>query len=296
MLREQLEALEGLAQLPTARLERVLAEHVDLCAYRLDAWMLGLVDVQLGEMRGRGEAVAPGVHLGAYAWLEDVRPRATQPEPVQLDDDLAAIFERDGDPPLARDRSNGGHVHAPSLNHAVTAAVLRSGYLANADPSNPGPLAVNLSSERVRLALSILEGIRAGQSLGALLGYRLERGLHDRHALAEVDRFVFVLRKAFPLRADHLAPTQTAQDVPIEAIEARNVMDGLQLVEQVRRAGTAAYPFGLDAAGRGRRAARRDRRRGRRACSTSTTPSPTSRSRRASTRRSRATTTASPAR
>ena len=34
--------------------------------------------------------------------------------------------------------------------------------------------------------------------------------------------------------------------MPIEAVEARNVMDGLKLVEQVRRAGTAAYPFGLD--------------------------------------------------
>ncbi len=245
MLREQLEALEALTQLPTARLERVLAEHLDLCAYRLDAWMLGLVDLQLGEMRGRGDG-GHGVHVGAYAWLEDVRPKATQPEPVQLGDDLAAIFERGGDPPLTRDPSNGGHLHAPSLDHAVTAAVLRSGYLANADPSNPGSLAVNLSSERVRLALSILEGIRAGQGLGELLGYRLERGLHDRHELAEVDRFVFVLRKAFPLRADHLASTQTGEDVPIEAVEARNVMDGLQLVEQVRRAGTAAYPFGLD--------------------------------------------------
>ncbi len=34
--------------------------------------------------------------------------------------------------------------------------------------------------------------------------------------------------------------------MPIEAVEARNVIDGLQLVEHVRRAGTAAYPFGLD--------------------------------------------------
>ena len=72
---------------------------------------------------------------------------------------------------------NQGYIHAPSLNHAVTAAVLRNGYLSNATPDNPGSLAVNLSSERVRLALSIIEGMKAEQSLGALLGYQFERGL-----------------------------------------------------------------------------------------------------------------------
>jgi hypothetical protein len=250
-LREQLAALDTLVHLPTARLERLLAEHLDVCSYRLDAWLLGLVDLQLGEMRGGG------VHIGAYGWLEDVRPRQAEPQPVELPEDLAAIFARDGDPPLTRDAANGGHLHAPSLDHAVTAAVLRSGYLANAAPENPGSLAVNLSSERVRLALSLLDGIRAGHSLGELLGYRLERGLHDRHDAAEVDRFIYVLRKAFPLRADHLASTRTGDDVTIDAVEARNVLDGLQLVERVREAGTAAYPFGLDlpAAGPAERAA-----------------------------------------
>ena len=36
-------ALGMLAPLPTARLERLLAEHVDLCGHRLDAWVQGLV-------------------------------------------------------------------------------------------------------------------------------------------------------------------------------------------------------------------------------------------------------------
>jgi hypothetical protein len=104
---------------------------------------------------------------------------------------------------------------------------------------------VNLSSDRVRLALSMLEGIRGGQSVGALLGYRFERGLHDDYGLAEVDSFIYPLRKAFPLVADNLATTKTPPGVPIEAIEARNVMDGRKLVEQVRTTGIATYPFGL---------------------------------------------------
>jgi hypothetical protein len=255
-LKEQIDALEVLVDTPTARLERLLAEHVDCASYRFDAWLLGLVHLQLEAMRARTQdrngngdgdgRPRGGVYLGAYAWLEDVRPEGKELTPVELPEDLDAIFNREGDPPLLRDPTNGGYIHAPSLNHAVTAAVLRNAYIANASPSNPGSLAVNLSSERVRLALSLLEGIRAGQSLGALLGYRLERGLHDRHGLAEVDRFVFSLRKAFPLRADRLASTKTDDDVAIEAIEARNVVDGLRLIEHIKKEGDAHYPFDLD--------------------------------------------------
>src|SRR5207302_1573415 len=113
-----------------------------------------------------------------------------------------------GDTPLVSDSTNGGHLHGPSLNHAVTAAVLRSGYLAHATTSMPDAFAVDLSSRRVRPALEIIDGMRNGQSLGALLGYRFERGLHDRHAVAEVDAFVLALRQAFPLVANRLDETR----------------------------------------------------------------------------------------
>lgn len=251
VLEDQLDAVELLAQTPTARLERLLAEHVDTCTYRYDAWLLGLVNLQLEAMRKErsegedGQRHREGVYLGAYAWLEDVRPEQKVLTPVRLaDEELQQVFA--GGAPLLRDSENGGFVLAPSLNHAVTAAVLRNGYLANASPETPGALAVNLSSDRVRLALGALEGMRAGQSLGALLGYRLERGLHDRHSLAEVDRFVYALRKAFPLHADKLEPTRTDADVPIDQVDASNVLDGLQLVERVRSTGNDNYPFGLD--------------------------------------------------
>jgi hypothetical protein len=246
---DQLASLELLAQTPTARLERLLAEHVDTCSYRFDAWQLGLVNLQLEAMRSRGDGEEgthrQGVYLGAYAWLEDVRPENKVLTPVELEGELAEVFADGG--PLVRDSTNGGFVLAPSLNHAVTAAVLRNGYLANASPDVPSALAVNLSSERVRLALGVLEGLRAGQSLGALLGYRLERGLHDRHAVAEVDRFVYALRKAFPLRANKISSTVPEDEgVPIDAVDARNVVDGLLLVERVRGTGNDNYPFGLD--------------------------------------------------
>jgi hypothetical protein len=252
-LRDQLDALAILANAATAQLERAFSEHIDLCSYRYDAWLLGLVNLQLQGMRygpvvlGTGHTgrtvQRTGLYLGAYAWLEDLRPSGVMLAPVQVPANVAAAFQ--GATPIVQDPRNGGYIHAPSMTHARTAAVLRSGYLANATPGNPQTMSVNLSSDRVRLALSLLEGVRGGQSIGALLGYRFERGLHDDNGLAEVDKLIYPLRKAFPLVADNLAPTQTPPNVPIEAIEARNVMDGRKLVEQVRTSGVTTYPFGV---------------------------------------------------
>ncbi|MBT2226085.1 hypothetical protein [Nonomuraea sp. NEAU-A123] len=267
-LADQARALEVLATLPTARLERVLAEHLDLATYRLDAWRLGLATERLGELRFAPDGTArPGLHLGAYGYLENVRPHAANLEPVPLTGPLATVFA--GAQPLLHDPENEGFVHAPSLGHARTAAVLRAGYVANADRDSPGPFAVNLSSDRVRLALSILDGMRRGQSLGALLGYRFERGLHDRHGQAEVDQFIGGLRFAFPLRAGRIPQTadagldQIGQDEiepdRIGRVEARNVIDGLALARHLTRGGVSrTYPFdieGLPEADSGQRAA-----------------------------------------
>lgn len=263
-LNTQIQALEHLRGAPTARLERVFAEHIDCCTHRFDAWWLGLLNVQLGLMRSlsggpdvdsgaAGTAMNPadagrGCYLGAYGWLEDLRPDHRTLAPVELPDDLDAIFNKPGQAPLGTDDQNHGYIHAPSLDHAVTAAVLRNGYLANATPANPESLAINLTSERVRLAMGLIEGMRNGQSLSALLGYQLERSLHDREGLF-LDSVIFELRRQFPLVANRFSNTRVSADTPIENIEARNVVDGLSLVEHVEAQSSAnrSYPFGLGA-------------------------------------------------
>ena len=127
-----------------------------------------------------------------------------------------------------RDSTNAGLIHAPSLNHATTAAVLRNGYLAN-----DGRLAVNLSSRRVRLALGILEGMRNGQSLGALLGYQFERHVHDNGPL-QVRDLIYPLRRAFPLAADQIAEdARPRRRERAKSIAAMNVVDGRKLIEHV---------------------------------------------------------------
>ena len=127
--------------------------------------------------------------------------------------------------------------------------MLRSAYLATPPAEREG-LAVNLSSRRVRLALDLIEGMRNGQGLAALLGYRLERGLHDAHGLAEVDSLIYCLRAAFPLRANKLDESAVDLDssdpAAVGLVEARNVVDGLKLLEHVKTSRNANYPFGLD--------------------------------------------------
>ena len=58
VLPEHLEALDLLATVPTARLERLFAEHIDTASYRLDAWRTGLISWALDQLRAPPVATA----------------------------------------------------------------------------------------------------------------------------------------------------------------------------------------------------------------------------------------------
>ena len=246
-LADQLQALELLEDTPTARLERAFVEHLDCLSYRLDAWRLGLSSVQLSLLRQESDEgfAKRGLHLGAYGWVENLAPRPDTRETVELDTDLAAVFEDATAEPVQRDEGNHGHVHAPSLDQAVTAGILRAGHLAHATPGAPEALAVDLTSERVRLAMEVIEGMRDGQALGALLGYRLERALHDEPSLF-LDRLVYDLRRAFPLVGNHNLTTHVAGLARIQQVEARHVVDGAALSRHIDETGAETYPYALD--------------------------------------------------
>src|SRR5205823_5666525 len=84
-------------------------------------------------------------------------------------------------------------------------------------------LAVDLSSSRVRTALGLLDGVRQGQSLGALLGYRTERLLHESGAHVAVQ----IVRTLAP------PPVVTAPGTP-EGLPPSAVCDGLALSRMSR--------------------------------------------------------------
>ncbi|MFZ1396185.1 MAG: hypothetical protein WAS33_04770, partial [Candidatus Promineifilaceae bacterium] len=240
-LRDVRAALRHLAGLSTARLERLLAEHLALCSYRLDAWYTALTywylvsnlipyrifrdgdDFEQGQSRGRG------IYLGAYGYMENLRPARTRPMPVEdvpeEYDDPTPLFEA---PP-----ENAGFIHAPSLHHATAAAILRNARLTHAAASNQEMMNVNLSSERVRTAGWYLDGMRAGQQIGALLGYHFERGLHEQG----LDVYIQPFRQRFPIAS----VDETLPNTPVESLTARNVVDGKKLVEEKDE----GFPYGI---------------------------------------------------
>jgi hypothetical protein len=217
--RSSLGQLSGLA---VPELERLLTGTLDLCSYRLDAWITSIATGRLTAMR---QANRSGVYLGGYGWVENLSSAAQPP--------LATIVPEESGSPVFALPDNPGFIHAPSLTHAATAAILRNGHLTHQNVEAGKLLAIDLSSSRVRLAKWLLDGVRAGQPLGALLGYRFERGLHEGHPGVELDRFIAPFREMAPLAARKLDP---AQGLPVEAIAANNVVDGLRLQQLWRDA------------------------------------------------------------
>lgn len=155
-------SVESLAEASSAELERLLTETLDVCSHRIDAWETSLYTERLARMR---QARPRGCHLGAWGVLENIRRR--HPEaPRSL-----------------------GYVHAPSLDHAATAAVLL-----NAHHTWRGEQAaryrIDLSSARVRGALWVLDAIRSGQrfedALARISGRDATRDAAIRDALGDL--------------------------------------------------------------------------------------------------------------
>jgi hypothetical protein len=158
-------ALEVLAVTPVPDLERHLAATLDAASQRLDAWVTSLATRRLSEMRA---AQPTGLAIGGYGWVEDLRP-ATPGETVAVEDEPGPVMAAPDDP---------GFIHAPSLNQASAAALLRNAHLAHGGGAD-SPYAVELTSARARLARQLFDGVRQGQPIGALLGYTFERHLHE---------------------------------------------------------------------------------------------------------------------
>ncbi len=189
---ETVAALHRLTTRPAAEIARLAASTLDAATYRLDAWVTAVATDRLRALR----ATRPdGVHIGGFGYVQNLQPATRRP--------------------------STGYVHAPSAAHAATAGVLRSGYLTHGGEA----LAVDLSSGRVRLALELLDAVREGQTLGAALGYRFERELHDT-GLAQ---YQMAFRELAPEAVGVLSPTPIG--TPATAVAALVTVDGLALLK-----------------------------------------------------------------
>jgi hypothetical protein len=196
-LAETRKALRTLAGVKTGQLERLLPETLDICSHRFDAWATSLATKRLDTLRSRNPL---GTFVGGYGWVEDLSPSTA--------------------------RTSEGFLHAPSMAHATTGAVLASAYLSHRNQSGENPFVIDMSSDRVRVARQLIRGVRQGQPLAALLGYRIERAMQEQK---ELRPHIAKLRKIAPLGNGLDTP-----DEPVESIAANNVVHGIRILEMRR--------------------------------------------------------------
>lgn len=210
-LHEFRQAVAELATVPAHQLERTLRGTLDSMSYRRDAWVTSLAARRLAALR---TTAGTGLLIGGYGFVFDLEPHHLETVGVP------------GEPyPVFADEDNAGHLVAPSLHHATTAAVLHAGFLARGgkseDPS--AAVSIDLGARRARLVRSLLDGVRSGQSLAALLGYRFERALVETGAATAA--LIGAFRALAPLRVQTLRPDGTST----EQADAAGTVDGADL-------------------------------------------------------------------
>ena len=256
--------LARMARIPTARLQRLFGEHLDLCSHRLDAWLLGVVSQRLERQRA---ARPTAIGIGAFGCLfaiersptPAIRIAEVTPELVpataetfgtaaipighlahaaSLGIDERHMFVYLGDAAASGAMLDGGVFRvAPGANarrghgylHAPSmdhAAAAAVMYAGHAAQGGNDPmLAIDLDSKRARAALGVLDKLQQGSSLGELLGVQLERALREHGLEPQLGD----VRRAYPLRQSNEA----------NRTHALAMTDGLAVLEAARRAPSA---------------------------------------------------------
>ncbi|PXA67078.1 hypothetical protein [Cryobacterium arcticum] len=184
-------ALDALATRPPREVDHALRGLLDLGSHRLDAFITAVATRRLETIRSQQPN---GTLIGGYGIVHDLYPESTP--------------------------DSEGYLHLPSADHAAAASILRASHIANR-ADDPRAFAIRLTSERVRGALGISEGMTQGQPPSALLGYRFERWLIEDRLRA---KYITWFRKIAPHPFDGTAAT-----VASDAIPAHDVVDGVAL-------------------------------------------------------------------
>ena len=214
--------------------ELYVSEFLDLFTYRLDAWFMGVLDYWFyNKVRS-----VHSPYLGAFGWVFNLQENTTRKEITG--DKRNAILTNMGLKKVGNlyESAQDGHfIVAPSIQHALTAAVLRSSYIRdNAQKRSDSQTCVNLSSTRVRQALRLVDGIRSGMSLTVILGSDFERYLHDAHNIykknvngkvteVEMDEFIYPLRQLFPQVVELEAGDKRANDYVMQVVNGEALLN-----------------------------------------------------------------------
>lgn len=195
----------------TDLIRNYVIEFFDLFNYRLDAWLMGLLN---NKIRMRMKQGKHDIALGCFGWLFNLKQ----------EDDF-------------KHGCTNEYIIAPSVNQAITGAILRSSYVNSLKngKAHDYDMSVNLSSERVRTAIRIIEGIQNGLSLGCILGADMERLIHEAYKTTsskipagqlELDSCIFKLRQRYPLVKND--QESGAGDAPLSI----TVLNGARLLDE----------------------------------------------------------------
>lgn len=193
-----------------ALLQSALSEIIDLNSYRLDAWISSIATARLATVR---EYLPTGLYFGAYGFVENLKK-----------DELAKVN------PIEKIDHNrvddGGIIHCPTPAQALTATLFKNSYLTHFDleSQNINPFTLNLTSDRIQESERFMQGIRQGQEIEALLGYKMERFLHEEGLNTEI----YKLRRAFPLEVNIVNRSDSNLDIGFKTM---SVINGLAVIE-----------------------------------------------------------------
>lgn len=185
------------------QLERLMSDFLDQFSFRLDAWYTAFVRYLRAINTSPEAKKTPAI--ACYGWVFNLE-RNTQKE-----------------------KQKGEYIIAPSLQHALTAAVLRNAYLSSKSSADDSHMCINLSSMRVRQALRMVDGIRQGMSTGVILGADMERYLHEAHKADQfgigMDDLIYSLRKLFPQSVNLEAEDNRAEDYQMSVINGEALLN-----------------------------------------------------------------------
>lgn len=217
---------EKMPSLSDKERELLVSEFIDVFTHRLDAWITGVFE------HIRAEKCNKRPKIGAYGWAFDLKKTPRSEVNTTTKNALKAMNLIPEDAPadlkIYQNNTKGGYIVAPSVQHAITAAVLRAAYMKTQKNKEDSHLCINLSSMRTRQALRMVDGIKQGMSTGIILGADLERYLHEAYkmnSLCEMDQYIYPMRMLFPQVVSLQAEDKRAHDHVMQVINGEALLN-----------------------------------------------------------------------
>ena len=223
-----------------------VSEFLDLLTHRLDAWFMGILDYCFSKKI----KVVKSPYVGAFGWVFNLQDKHRTEVSGNEKTNLLKKMEIQEDGKIYESSQDGHFILAPSIQHALTASVLRGSYIkSNAQKRSDSQICVNLSSARVRQALRLVDGVRSGMSLSVILGSDFERYLHEAHNIykrkvkdekgnvvkdewgkdvedgVEMDEFIYPLRQCFPQCVQLEAGDKHANDYVMQVVNGEALLN-----------------------------------------------------------------------